>query len=465
MCSETIKKVVFLIGAGGSSPFINGLTTEKLTCTLSDICEWEKVISRLKERQNAQTTEYFDNIESCDVMHHAICKIKGLLKNNIQLFKNGDFNFEHLIHLLDKISIYYHSQKASEIGNIDSLLIDFLHNYDNPFYGNSKKIDTKSDYYGWNYVPFLAREIIISRILELWNEEDREEDEKLNQSFFSSLSSECSYNSICIYSLNYDPLLYESLVAFGSTFPTFETGFINPPPSNPKESTFGECIFDKKRFFDAKNILAFMHGHVGFIPGDAIGETKFASCYKNAQEERFKNLVGSSRFYAGTGSKGTHYNTYLVTGLDKMDAFSENPFSAYMHRFVKDLSEADLVILIGVSLNDYHLNSFLVNAIQISKGKIVFVTKAGVKELSKIIEDFNRGEWYNILIRLWATTHDIMTGVVEDLGNVRNNIGKSSETKKIVKFTDNIGIYVDGTEYFYRSRNIKDLLDPNNWVK
>ncbi|MEM3859525.1 MAG: hypothetical protein QW478_08990, partial [Candidatus Micrarchaeaceae archaeon] len=231
MCSETIKKVVFLIGAGGSSPFINGLTTEKLTCTLSNICEWKKAISRLKKIQNVQ-------IESCDVMS-AICRIESLLENNTQLFKNGDFNFEHLIHLLDKISIYYHSQNDSEIGNIDSLLIDFLHNYDNPFLNsNPKKIYyTKSNPGGWGYVPFLAREIIISRILELWNEEDREEDEKLNQSFFSSLSSECSYNSICIYSLNYDPLLYESLVAFGSTFPTFETGFINPPPSNPKEST------------------------------------------------------------------------------------------------------------------------------------------------------------------------------------------------------------------------------------
>lgn len=44
-CKE--KRIVFLIGAGGSSPFINGLTTQYLTNAILDPCKWENIVGEL----------------------------------------------------------------------------------------------------------------------------------------------------------------------------------------------------------------------------------------------------------------------------------------------------------------------------------------------------------------------------------------------------------------------------------
>jgi len=447
------KKSVFLVGAGGSSPFIPNLTTEKLTNALLDPCRWKNIIEKFEEEKKEKRNNSEINIGSCDVTD-ILCRIKKLLKNNE--FYKDKINFEYLIHLLDKVSLYYKAHNCDEIHNIDTILMDFFQKYENLHHYPYSYPCTSTNPNGWEYVPFLARELIIEYILDSWNkiEEKRKEEIKdINREFYSKLL-EKHFESINIYSLNYDPLLYESLSSLKEN-KRFETGFEDN----------NENKFDKQKFFQSQNVLAFFHGHVGFVPGGNLSENLSGNLnspmkfyhenYKDAQKKRFEYcfpIASTSNPSVGIGAKGMHFNRYLITGLDKIDAFSENPFASYIHRISKDISEANSIVLIGTSLNDYHLNSFLVNSLVISKNaEIVFVTtKNSIKEFISTLKSANE----SLIARIWDITRDKMIEMVErrkeleKLTQKLENRVKEAENS-IINFSKHIKIFGGGTEKFY----------------
>jgi len=421
------KKLVFLVGAGGSSPFIPNLTTEKLTNALLDPCRWKNIIEKFKEEKKEKGNNSEININDCDITN-ILCKIKKILEKNS--FYKDKINFEYLIHLLDKVSLYYKADNDYEIANIDTTLVNFFQKHENPY-----NYYTSTNPNGWEYVPFLARELIIEYILDSWNkieEERKEEIKDINREFYSKLL-EKHFESINIYSLNYDPLLYESLSSLKEN-KRFETGF----EDNNNE-------FKKEKFFQSQNVLAFFHGHVGFVPGEDLNSPMkfYHKNYKDAQKKRFEY---SSNPCVGIGAKGMHFNRYLITGLDKIDAFSENPFAGYIHRISKDISEANSIVLIGTSLNDYHLNSFLVNFLVITKkdnARIFLVTKDDGKKLTELFKSSNE----DLLKAIWDITEDKSENHLHFINRVEKDIIKS-ETE-IVQLTNHINIFIGGTEKFY----------------
>jgi hypothetical protein len=94
--------------------------------------------------------------------------------------------------------------------------------------------------------------------------------------------------------------------------------------------------------------------------------------YRAAQKLRISRVVAGDIAFS-LGMKGQHASSYIVTGLDKVDPFSVNPFSAYYHHFTRDALQTSRIAVVGVSFGDDHLNSFLTNLPQERKGQSVLV--------------------------------------------------------------------------------------------
>jgi len=78
-------------------------------------------------------------------------------------------------------------------------------------------------------------------------------------------------------------------------------------------------------------------------------------------------------------------STYLVTGLDKIDAFSAQPFSSHMFRFARNIEEADVIFIIGYSLQDSHNDHLLSNIRYLGDKKtknFIFVTQASEADIA-----------------------------------------------------------------------------------
>ena len=441
------NKITFLLGAGASAPFVKynstALTTEYLTNSLLNPKNWKNILNKFEENK---LENQLTKIDINDIIF-IVNKINNILE------KKEIKNFEYIIYLLDKISIYL-SKEYNSIDNIDILLIDFFHQIDNEllqFAFRNSNID------GWKYAPFLAREVIIYSILDLWNNQDgqlKKDSNSLNQNFYKKILDK--FKSVNIYSLNYDPLIYESLKE--NKF--FSTGFNNT-------IQFNSADFNSADFFYADSIIAFIHGHVGFYPINSNDRVKFSDEYYKQQTSRIYDIFNNNvRYNELQGMKGKHYNTYLITGLDKIDAFSLNPFSSYIHRFSKDVIESDYIVLVGVSLSDYHLNSFLTNALFISGQnkykKIIIVTKLSIVETESRLKIENNSD-SNLIIKIISFFKDPITipkndGIEFKIETYYESILLNLK-KGHTKISDNIVLYIKGTEEFYNEESLCSLFD------
>lgn len=140
-------------------------------------------------------------------------------------------DFEHAIHLLDRISVIVWADKSPAAVGLEGLL---PYCFGKNFF--DKCLLTESDTDGWLHVPFLAREIVASAIIDLW---ERREDKEQTLSSFGRLllNIHNSFEQTSIFSFNYDPLLYES---------------IKHTPGLELESGFTANGFDAERFLPSE---------------------------------------------------------------------------------------------------------------------------------------------------------------------------------------------------------------------
>jgi len=434
------RKITLLLGAGASTPFLCRddvqLTTDYLTRALLGTNNWDAIVQ--EHNQHKKNPNVLDKLHAQDC-YSVIQRIAQCLGQNSR-FKI--VNFEYIIHLLDKISDYLSANGLYEYSNIDEILINFFGESDSTLQEYAFR---KSDKGGWRYAPFLAREVICRAILDLWDSKRAQKGINSTASFISNLLA--CFRSVNIYSLNYDPLVYEAI----KNNRAITTGF---------DQNKG---FIPELFYGSQSVAAFVHGHVGFIP---LGKKmRLSDDYTGAQAERmrgvFDNSVNSTRYF-DIGAKGVHYNTYLVTGLDKIDSFTENPFASYLHRFGKDIIESDYIALIGLSLGDHHLNAFMTNATYISNKKLFFVTKTDVDTIKNYFQYTNPNG--NIIFRLWTLFRDSIT-VTPRQGSGPfpfqehlKSLYDSLASKGYGKLTNHITLYVRGTEKFYEE-DIQTILN------
>jgi len=370
------KKITFVMGAGASLPFItNGntcLSIKYLTEQISDRGRWDAIYNEF--RQNYPADRHPDcnfNVTVDDILF-VIKKLKEINEREIpteirqqvpvplpqkidDFYGIGKINFEHILYLLDRVCNYLFDRKNS----VDNILFDV--------WGDDgkqrEKLRLKK---GWNYVPFLCREVLVNAIIDLWETCDKEKAVEINKQFFTSVLE--SFDTVSIYSLNYDPLLYEAtkqikvngFKRLGETEheadKAFETGFSN------NEN------FNLKSFYRNDSVIAFLHGHIGFVPQGGKDGKYFEEDYLNAQKRRISDVAAGRGCYCRKGPKGIHYNVSITSGLEKFESFYDNPYACYIQRFSKDVMESKYIVFIGSGLGDMHINLFATNAWRLAHG-------------------------------------------------------------------------------------------------
>lgn len=370
------KKITFVLGAGASIPFIrNGntcLSTSYLTEQITNRERWGPIYDKFKQSiPNKRFPELNFNISLDDILR-TIEKIKsinelevdgitleksgGLLPEKINdVYGIGKINFEHILDLIDKYAVRRYDRK----NGFNNVVLDLLlHTID-------KKELIPPQQIGWHYVPFLCREVLINAILDLWESCQKERAIEVYRQFFASVLEK--FGGVNIYSLNYDPLLYEA--AKQVVLPVTKSCWKNIQLNRFFETGFSvDTSFNYKEFYRREDVISFLHGHAGFVPSNKHGSMYFEGDYRNAQKKRLEGVAQDRIIHCRSSMKGIQYNIALTTGLDKFEGFYDNPYACYLSRLSGDLIESDYIILIGVGLGDYHIDLFVANGILLSSG-------------------------------------------------------------------------------------------------
>jgi len=356
------KQLTVLMGAGASCPFLGSkrvrLTTGEISRQFLLNRPWRVAWQRF-QNQRRSLSPHSRNALDID----AAIRLRDLAARCLgrsRSFSTG--SFECVIHLLDRTSAVLQAHGADEIAQIDALLPVLL---DRTRFSRWKKTHAgTSDPSGWSLLSPLAREVIIDIILHGWSAAGaarRRSAIGLIQGFFNQLEQECG--RIAVYSLNYDPILSESLIPR-----LYRTGFL------------GTGNFSSTAFLsDPRHTLGFLHGHASLVPDPP--HIRFEQDPYKASETRIRQAVhpnGANR----RGAKGVHSNTCMITGLDKSDAFAAEPFSTYLKGFVRDISMSECILVIGTSLADDHLATFLLHTTMIDpRQKVVIVDRVAPDDL------------------------------------------------------------------------------------
>ena len=422
------RKITFLFGAGASVPFLRGLSTPLITAAyLHDNQRWRDVWSLFnkwrKRRDRASPAHVLDHLNIKEILRLRD-DIGSLLAGNRQAG-----NFEAHIHLLDKATAHLQAHRPGEDFGLDSLLCtlsDPKCRWQRTF--------KRSNRDGWRYGPFLAREIVCSVVLEHWiaSEPERASAIKLHQDFFDGVLG--MFEHVHLYSLNYDPLLYEAVKEM-----QFSSGF----------RVAG--AFDEQRFsvVDSRT-LAFVHGHVGFAP-DTTGNTLFHLDWMDAQRLRIKAAVDGH--VGNWTSKGLDANTMIVTGFDKIHGFARDPYSSYLHSFALDVLDCDCLVLVGVSLGDDHLNAFLRNSLRKGREKaMVVVDLVQPDEVEELLSSVAPTEKMATILSVLRDTFG------PDLEKHWQQLAGDLGTMGYGRLSHNTMLFSRGTEEFYKHGLTDDLL-------
>ena len=323
------KKILYIIGAGGSAEFLQdknneSLTTKILTDSLASEKLWSKTLSLIKDICNSNFRNFNLSIDDFwPILQDFNDNFDETYDNNQRLDKVTN-NFETQIAYLDFIVDYCKNVKFTKITKFY------------PANHCGVKIKKRlcgelSDWLKLKMVPVWAREVIHQRINDF---EFKAESKKILEKYFNNKLKE--YDSVNIYSLNYDCLFSEAL-----RNTDFVTGF------NEKE------VFRGKDFLDAKHSIAFLHGHQNFyVSGNAI---QMAPNFDTAFRLR------AEAFWANNHQTITQKmkSPSLITGIDKEKELQVDVYRYYYVRFVNDALKADGVCCIGYSCQDDHVNSII----------------------------------------------------------------------------------------------------------
>ena len=185
-------------------------------------------------------------------------------------------------------------------------------------------------------LPHIIRISILDYIYEKCNKNREKviefiEDFKVLIEFLQSY-----FREISIYSLNYYSLISSAI----------SDSFVNG---------FRETGFNKEYFNRSPYKVGYIHGHIGMYI-DSF-EIKFTYDYEDAKNRRIEWLYKNGCIPNLSDENEIHYNIFMVSGKDKPYVFLNDPFATYYQSLYLDIRSSDLIILIGYSLRDSHINS------------------------------------------------------------------------------------------------------------
>ena len=363
--------MVVLVGAGGSIPFIPRLRTEDITeWVVSDECT-EQVLEALGAIYEGSSTGEKDQCDwglLVNTYKRFLTKVSELRERSKKRNQSSgslgyQLDFEAIVHLLDRAVLLWHNDPL--LLTDDKVLLSVLGLHCGPV------LRAPLPEQCWNftrYVPGLLRNVILDYVARRWQELDdkgRELAKDRYRGFLQALAGE--FSEISVYTLNYDPLLYEAVRDTG----IMTTGFENSPR-----------VFRKVSFWSSQRKLAFLHGHVGFVLHDGR-EMRLVDDYRAAFADRMNSMKRGHGILAVPDGYRITFNTFMITGHDKWLGLDNEPFVSYYQSLAIDIPKVDLVVIIGYSLRDQHINLLWRHLTRMnSKLKLLFVDKWTPEEIT-----------------------------------------------------------------------------------
>ncbi len=443
MATKRHRRILFFIGAGASFPYLrhpsgSHFSTEFLTSCLTNLELLTTFSDYYKELRDEEFRDELYELSTKEVITF-VQLVKDAFSKH-EYYRNP--NFEQIIHIIDKAILFITRSISTGFTNIDLALLEIFKPLE------KVEIFRISEINAVQLIPIFLREYIAWLIIQCIDFEQSNnaysKTKRTIYEFYQYIQNK--YGSISLYSLNYDPILIDSLTA---PTPLIELGVKSDEHFNSAE------------FFRVGNPLCHLHGYVGNIHFD---DKSIQICrdFRRAQSTRIKSYDSSSNRVKSRSfsMKGFHYNTQLITGLDKFDSFSENPFSSYVHRFARETYSSSIIILIGVGFEDYHLNSFLVNSITAFEKRIIFVNKMTPDQ---VLNGIKLGvQSPNLISNLISRFGDKITinGKSKKYGNAQqyfdlyqNLLHKTLTEYGHASLTNKMLIYIKGIEEFYNERD------------
>ena len=350
-----MKNAVMILGAGASLEFLRSKCN--LCLSTKTLTDWIKSTA-------------ITDLKTCNfgLKPDAISEVMDSTVNALNKNLGTTFNFEHLIHLVDRYCSMV-NDKATKIGFLNP---EEYYSMNLAFADVIKAVLPAKPSKQVVYLPYFLRNLLL-RFVSTFSESNES-----SSVWAKFLKRVVSTQDLSIYSLNYDNLMSEANNLSGGRW---ETGFSqNTSPGR----------FDHSRFYNAPQSLAFLHGSTRFGPflseatchgvGFGVGlygdPSDAASARENCGKLPEENQAGEKI-----------YNNYMITGLDKFYTFTCEPYATYYRKLIKDLDSADTIWLIGYGGADQHLNLLLQSPLSVGKRFIVVDHRTGEVFGQKVVPD------------------------------------------------------------------------------
>lgn len=372
-----------IVGAGASIPFVPELSSPTITKELKDWNNWKNVMTKIPLDVKVSRR-----------------KIKSIVKVILRRV-SSETNFEHIIEIIDKVCGYYINDNKSLFNKLVAI-IKRSHKFNERCIGRN--------YNCYVIVPFLAREVIASVILRKLADSA---DEKLftkQTEFIKSIEDES--DKLSIISLNYDDILHRTLDSVkDADGELFCNGFT--------DSTSDGEILDFEKLISAPYSIVYPHGSILFNY-KSFGRIVFIGTRREAERERWKSLA--EEYYpmrASFGRQGINtidFNTFIVSGQSKESTMVKEPFGKLYQKAVYDIYQSNIVIIIGYSFNDEHINRVLSYYAKAQKEyKILIIDK----------QDLNNGNCTQI-------------SQIVDILSVRSQVDVTFDSKKVIRIPSDV---------------------------
>ena len=193
---------------------------------------------------------------------------------------------------------------------------------------------------------------IIDAIARKDSIEDCQEDARIIKEYIVSLKEK--YDQIKIYSTNYDSLCSQILSDEGL--------YISTDDSFP-DSIERAFVYDLNEFRERPLTYFPLHGSI-YFKRESFNCIKYCSYKQPLSDIAFDNNAGNPNGYT--------FFSPIISGYNKLQHINGKPFIMGAQEFANDLQDSDIVLTLGYSFRDPHINSYIGT---FSKGIIQSVTK------------------------------------------------------------------------------------------